>query len=69
MDTLSYLISAAALIIGVAAYHDPRTARLLAAILRSHAAAVEAGRKERSKVWRRTARAAGVLAKPVRGEA
>jgi hypothetical protein len=35
-------------------------AGLIAAALRAHAAATEAGRKERTKVWGRCARAAGL---------
>lgn len=60
MNTIAYFISAAAVIVGVACWLDPYTARLVAAILRAHAAATAAARKERSKVWRRCSRAAAI---------
>lgn len=62
METMSYLISAAAVVIGAVCWFDPYTACLVAALLRSHAAATVAARKERKKVWERCTRAAAVRA-------
>ena len=58
METIAYLISAAALVIGTACWIDPYCARFAAGILRSHAAAVEASRKRRREVWGRCSRVA-----------
>jgi hypothetical protein len=62
IETASFLISAAAVVMGAVCWFDPYMARLAAALLRAHAAATVAARKERKKVWERCMKAAAVRA-------